>query len=75
MEPGEHAKTYRHAAMSANNRDIDERNEREVSDYFSDKSSSTDNVQGGDAKQPKSRISFGEQTIDAIECGAFDDTS
>jgi hypothetical protein len=42
--------------VSTNDWDGNGRGEREVSELLSDKSRSTDYVQGGDTKEPKMRI-------------------
>ena len=55
---GDHARAYRYAAVSANNRNFNMRSLGEVSQVFSDKSRSTDDVQGGDAKEPETMISM-----------------
>lgn len=53
---GDHAQTYCHATVSANNGNVNGRSQGAVSKLLSDKSRSTDNVQGGDAKEPETRI-------------------
>lgn len=67
-------KTYGHAAVSTHNRDGDGSGQRGVTEFFSDKGRGTNDIQGGDAKEPRGDW-FGEWRIHAIECGGSNDTS
>lgn len=56
MKLGDHVETYCHSAVSANNRNMNGRSQREVVEFLSDKSGSTDDVQGGDTEQPETKV-------------------
>jgi len=50
-------RTYGHTAVPADDRDGNGRSKGEVSQLLGDKGGSTDNIQGGDTKEPEMRIS------------------
>jgi len=48
--------TYGHTAVPTNYRDVNGSGQREVREFLSNESRSADDIQGGDTKEPETRV-------------------